>query len=80
MCGQTFLREKIAVMVTPAGVAAWADALSRFWMEADPHLAGILYVALRVEISGSSGDFGEECVGCGAEPCSNSETARRSRK
>jgi hypothetical protein len=38
------LREKIAVMVTPAGVTAWADALSRFWMEADPHLAGILYV------------------------------------
>jgi hypothetical protein len=38
------------------------------------------YAALRVEISGSSGDFGEECVGCGAKPCSNSETARRSRK
>jgi hypothetical protein len=37
-------------------------------------------VALRDKISGSSGDFAEECVGCGAKPCSNSETARRSRK
>lgn len=38
------LREKIGVMVTPAGVAAWAEALGQRWMEADPQLAGVLYV------------------------------------
>jgi len=38
------LREKIGVMVTPAGVAAWAEALGKRWMEADPQLAGVLYV------------------------------------
>ena len=38
------LREKIGAMVTPAGVAAWAEALGKRWMEADPQLAGVLYV------------------------------------
>jgi hypothetical protein len=38
------MREKIGVMVTPTGVAAWADALGKLWMQADPQLAGVLYV------------------------------------
>jgi prepilin-type processing-associated H-X9-DG protein len=38
------LRTKIGVMVTAAGVAAWAEALSRHWMRSDPDLAGVLYV------------------------------------
>jgi len=38
------LREKIGVMVTASGVAAWSEALGKLWMRADPQLAGVLYV------------------------------------
>jgi prepilin-type processing-associated H-X9-DG protein len=38
------LRAKLAAMVTAEGMAAWARSLSQFWMEADPGMAGILYV------------------------------------
>lgn len=38
------LRAKLAAMVTPEGTAAWARSLSKLWMEADPSMAGILYV------------------------------------
>jgi prepilin-type processing-associated H-X9-DG protein len=38
------LRAKIGAMVTPAGVAAWAESLGKRWMEDDPQLAGVLYV------------------------------------
>lgn len=38
------LRAKIGAMVTAAGVAAWAEALGRLWMQSDPQLAGVLYV------------------------------------
>jgi len=38
------LRAKLAAMVTLDGMAAWARSLSKLWMEADPSMAGILYV------------------------------------
>lgn len=38
------LREKINVMVTATGVAAWAESLGKLWMQSDPQLAGVLYV------------------------------------
>jgi hypothetical protein len=38
------LREKISVMVTATGVAAWAESLGKLWMQSDPQLAGVLYV------------------------------------
>lgn len=38
------LRAKIGAMVTPAGVAAWAESLGKCWMADDPQLAGVLYV------------------------------------
>ena len=38
------LRERLgSVASNPAAVAAWADALSKSWMEADPDMAGTLY-------------------------------------
>jgi hypothetical protein len=38
------LRAKLAAMVTKDGMAAWARSLSQRWMNADPEMAGILYV------------------------------------
>lgn len=38
------LREKIGVLVTATGVAAWAESLGRLWMQVDPQLAGVLYL------------------------------------
>lgn len=38
------LREKLAIMVTAAGMEAWSRSLSKLWLEADPSMAGILYV------------------------------------
>ncbi len=39
-----------AVAANPAAVAVWANALSKAWMEADPGLAGTLYVDGHVRV------------------------------
>ena len=45
------LRERLeAVASNPAAVAAWANALSKSWMTADPGLAGTLYVDGHVRV------------------------------
>ncbi|MHB9139822.1 MAG: putative transposase [Victivallaceae bacterium] len=45
------LRERLgSVASNPAAVAAWADALSKSWMEADPDMAGTLYVDGHVRV------------------------------
>lgn len=38
------LRAKLKHLAQPAPVGTWGQAMGRFWMEADPDLAGILYV------------------------------------
>lgn len=38
------LREKLEVIAAPAATTAWAADLSRYWMESDESLAGVLYV------------------------------------
>jgi hypothetical protein len=38
------LREKLDAIADPTATAAWTTDLSRFWMEADETLAGVLYV------------------------------------
>ena len=45
------LRERLeAVASNPAAVAGWANGLSKAWMEADPGLAGTLYVDGHVRV------------------------------
>jgi len=45
------LREMLGALASnPAAVAAWANGLSRAWMEADPGMAGTLYVDGHVRV------------------------------
>jgi len=44
------LREKIKLMAVPEAVAEWSRALSQGWMEADPELAGVLYIDGHVRV------------------------------
>lgn len=45
------LRERLgAVASDPVAVAAWADVLSKSWMEADPRMAGTLYIDGHVRV------------------------------
>jgi hypothetical protein len=45
------LRKKLAELASdPASVATWAQALSRDWMQADPDMAGTLYIDGHVRV------------------------------
>ncbi len=45
------LRERLGMVASnPVAVAAWANALSKDWMEADPQMAGTLYVDGHVRV------------------------------
>lgn len=45
------LRERLArIAATPVAVAEWANSLSRKWLQADPELAGTLYVDGHVRV------------------------------
>lgn len=60
------LRERLeAVASNPAAVAVWANALSKAWMEADPGMAGTLYVDGHVRIyHGEKTELSRRYVAC----------------